>query len=203
MLENFHFPISKQQLAGPATLVGLSLIFAIVPFLDPQRFAFEQEAIANGEYWRLLTGHFLHTNNIHLVLNWIGIVLLWGLHGDYYQAKYYLAQFLVFALGCSAGLYLFNPDLGWYVGLSGALHGMFVYGAIQDIKVRLNTGWLLLVGVAIKLYFEQTQGASESLGQWIEANVAVDSHLYGAVSGLLLALGVLAWQRLTGGERRQ
>lgn len=61
----------------------------------------------------------------------------------------------------------------------------------MDILNKVRSGWLLLAGVAAKLVFEQLQGSSEDVASLIDANVAVDAHLYGAVCGVLLF--VLMW----------
>ena len=38
-----------------------------------------------------------------------------------------------------------------YVGLSGALHGLFTWGALKDISSKTKGGWLLLIGVWLKI----------------------------------------------------
>jgi membrane associated rhomboid family serine protease len=68
------------------------------------------------------------------------------------------------------------------------LHGLFVWGACFDILNKEHTGWLLLIGVAIKLGYEQLGGDTQAIAELIGASVAVDAHLYGAVSGLILGL---------------
>ncbi len=60
---------------------------------------------------------------------------------------------LLLLLGSAVGLgiWWWCPQTQWYMGLSGALHGLFVWGALQDIRYRRHSGWLMLAGVAIKL----------------------------------------------------
>ncbi|HCB15825.1 MAG TPA: rhombosortase, partial [Alteromonas sp.] len=109
----------------------------------------------------------------------------------HYRPVTFLKLFIWCGLGTSLGIYFLSPQLIWYVGLSGALHGIFVWGAFMDILNKVRSGWLLLAGVAAKLVFEQLQGSSEDVASLIDANVAVDAHLYGAVCGVLLF--VLMW----------
>lgn len=81
---------------------------------------------------------------------------------------------------------LFSPDLIWYAGLSGALHGIFAWGACVDIKEKMKSGWLLLIGLAIKVGYEQIDGSSEQVANLIDAKVAVDAHLFGALTGITI-----------------
>lgn len=141
--------------------------------------------ISKGEVWRLITGHFLHTNNAHLLLNLAGLTLLWCLHGQYFKTKHYLMMFLSCGLLTSIMLYFFSPDLIKYVGLSGVLHSVFVIGAIKDIQHNLTSGYLLLLGVAAKIIHEQMYGADSEISALIAANVAIDAHLLGAISGII------------------
>jgi rhomboid family GlyGly-CTERM serine protease len=85
----------------------------------------------------------------------------------------------------SFSIYFFSPELSLYVGLSGVLHGLFCWGVIQDIRKKLITGYLLFLGVALKIGSEQLFGAGTLMPSLIEADVAVDSHLYGVIFGTI------------------
>jgi len=82
----------------------------------------------------------------------------------------------------------------WYVGLSGVLHGLFIIGAYFDIQNRFKTGWLMLIGVWLKVLHEQIYGASESVAKLISANVAIDAHLFGTITGSLIILYFFVFQ---------
>lgn len=151
-------------------------------------FVYQKQLISQGEIWRLFTGHFLHTNNYHLLLNLAALIMLWLLHGRFYSKSNYTALFLLTALITSLGLYYFSPDLQQYVGLSGVLHGVFVFGALMDIRAKDKTGYLLFIGVWGKIAHEQIYGASADVSALIAANVAIDAHLWGALGGLLFSI---------------
>lgn len=150
-----------------------------------QVFVYHKELITQGEVWRLLTGHLLHTNGFHLLLNLAALIMLWILHGHFYTIKNTCILFILCAMSTSLGIYYFTPSLTQYVGLSGVLHGVFVFGAIMDIIAKDKTGYLLFIGVWLKIAHEQIYGASSDVSNLIEASVAVDAHLWGAVGGLL------------------
>ena len=95
---------------------------------------------------------------------------------------------LLFSISLMAGGLLLLSPIQSYVGLSGVLHGLFIWAAIEDIKQKRNTGWLLLIGVIAKICWEQYFGASASTVSLINAKVATEAHLIGATCGGTLQL---------------
>ncbi|MEP1551106.1 rhombosortase [Paraglaciecola sp.] len=196
-IKMLNLPLQKQYVIGPIVIIALSILMAITEPSSSTLFAYEYEEISRGDWWRLISGHFLHTNTNHMLLNLFGIALLWALHGHYTTTSRYLALFIFLCLSTSISLYMFAPQLKWYVGLSGVLHGLFVVGAYYDIKHHFKTGWVMLVGIAVKVLNEQMYGASGEVAKLIDANVAIDAHLFGSLSGLLVILLLFGKHKLT------
>ncbi|GEN37096.1 hypothetical protein PTE01_02060 [Pseudoalteromonas tetraodonis GFC] len=149
---------------------------------------FNRPLIEQGQLWRLFTSQFVHANWAHLGLNCAGIALIWLLHGEYTTPKHYSFNIALLALWCGLGVYWFCPTIIIYTGLSALLHGVIVWGAIKDVTVGLKSGYILFIGVWIKLILEQVNGPSAEIGQLIQSTVAVDAHLIGAIGGVLLAV---------------
>lgn len=183
-------PIEKQRVTGPALLVLMSLVLYLFDPESYQLLAFYRTGISEFEWWRLVSANLIHTNFNHVLLNAAGITLLWALHGYYYQTFRYLTIFLLCSLGTTIGIFYFNPSLIWYAGLSGALHGIFVWGAYRDIREGLKTGWVLMLGLWVKIAYEQFSGPSAEISALIDATVAIEAHLYGAITGTLLVIGL-------------
>ncbi|MBT0586382.1 rhombosortase [Alteromonas oceanisediminis] len=181
-------PTQIRYWIGPLCVAMIAILGFVFEPWSSQWFAFNRATVNQGELWRLLSAHLLHTNAIHLLLNIAGLALLWGLHGEYYRPARFSIFFSLCAVLTSLAIWLFSPQLTHYVGLSGVLHGLFVWGACGDIRRGDHTGWLLLIGLAIKICYEQFGGDSSQIAALIEASVAVDAHLWGVLSGLLLSL---------------
>lgn len=179
-------PVSPKYSVGPLIVALCAIIAFFFEPLSGEWFAYDRYAIQGLETWRLLSGNIVHTNGYHLLLNLSGLTLLWALHGEHYRIGRFLKVFVWCSLGTSAGLYLFSENLIWYAGLSGALHGIFVWGALMDILSKMRSGWILLAGVALKVIYEQLSGSSAQVAALIDAKVAIDSHLFGALSGLII-----------------
>jgi rhomboid family GlyGly-CTERM serine protease len=184
----FNLPVQTKYSLAPLLIAIISIILALLEPLSSDLLSYDRNQLNSLQLWRLITGHFLHTNVVHLALNISGLTLLWALHGHYYPRSRYLTVFITLCLGISLGLYLFAPKMYWYVGLSGVLHGFFVIGAYFDIQHKYKTGWIMLVGLFLKVGHEQIYGASQDVAQLIAANVAIDAHLFGTITGCFIIL---------------
>ncbi|MDD4864131.1 MAG: rhombosortase [Alishewanella agri] len=173
-------------------LLTLSSALYLLPATWQQLLEYQADAIRHGELWRLLSGHLLHSNLLHLLMNLLGLVVLMLLHGKLAGRLAVGWQVLLLSLSIGLALLWLAPDIEIYVGLSGMLHGLLCYGAVADLRQGYRSGALILIGVAIKVGAEQWQGPDPELSAQIAAEVAIDAHLYGAVSGVLLAL--LSWR---------
>jgi rhomboid family GlyGly-CTERM serine protease len=140
---------------------------------------YDRGAIAAGGWWRLLTAHMVHLDVHHLILNELGLVLVWSLFAHDYDGDEWCAIVLGGALCISAGLWWFSPRVGWYVGASGVLHTMMAAGTVKHWVTREWDRWILIVGLCVKLAWEQGRSIPTPL-------VVVDAHLYGAAGGLLI-----------------
>tara|TARA_R110002167_G_scaffold73942_20_gene207298 strand:- start:3637 stop:4248 length:612 start_codon:yes stop_codon:yes gene_type:complete len=194
-----NLPLNLQHVLGPLLLI---ILCAVLFLFEPQAshyLAFDRMQIEQFQWWRLLTANLLHTNANHLLLNLIAVALLWALHGQYFRLGQYTLMFFILCISTTLLIYGFAKQLQWYVGLSGVLHGVFLIGAYFDIKQGMKTGWLLLVGVLIKVGHEQIFGASQDIADLINATVAIDAHLFGTISGLMIIVILYGKLRLTEG----
>jgi rhomboid family GlyGly-CTERM serine protease len=172
---------------------GIALILALALLLAPElagpaardALRFDRGALQHGEWWRLLSAHFVHLDLEHALLNGLGLVLMWALFARDYPPLRWLAIYSGSALAVSAGLWFFDPQLDWYVGASGALHGVMTAGTLAHLKRRDLDGWPLAVFIVAKLAYEQWAGALPFAGS---PDTVVDAHLYGAIGGVVLAL---------------
>lgn len=155
---------------------------------------YERAAIQQGDWWRLVTGHWVHLGLRHLLLDSAGLVLLWMLYARELQPQRWLLVLACSSAAIDAGLWWGEPQVQWYVGISGLLHGAWAAGAAALALRRQRAGWLMLAILAAKLLLEHRSGAS-----LISAGLPVVSaaHLYGALGGLAsVAALALARQRL-------
>jgi rhomboid family GlyGly-CTERM serine protease len=177
-------------------LAGIILCLALLPEAWQSALRYSRSGIAEGPYWQLITGHLLHSNIWHLLMNLAGLLLVMLLHGRYFSAAELAIQWLFGAAIISAALYAFSAGISVYVGLSGLLHAMLATGAIIDIRKRQRGGWLLIIGLIGKVLWEQWQGPDANLSKLIDANVAIDAHFFGVLAGVMIAAGYVLWRHI-------
>lgn len=172
---------------GFALLAGCAILLLPVMMGEAGRVAlrYDRAALAAGQWWRLLTAHFVHLDFDHAALNSLGLVLMWALFARDYRPLHWLAILVGSMAAIDAGLWLRDSTVAWYVGSSGALHGIMAAGTLAHLRRGDLDGWILAVFIVVKLAYEQTAGALPFTDS--HAGVVVDAHLFGALGGVAVA----------------
>ena len=140
-------------------------------------------AVANGDWWRLITAAFLHASLLHLGLNMLGLVWLGAPVERYLGHVPYLALYLVAGLAGSAGALVTTP-VGLTVGASGAIFG--ILGAMLIIEYQA-TGQLAgqaFTLIVINLLFSFTVNG-----------ISIGGHIGGLIGGIAAALALTRFGR--------
>jgi membrane associated rhomboid family serine protease len=140
--------------------------------------------VGDGEYWRLLTGIFLHASLIHIALNGYALWIIGSVVESELGSLKYLVIFLVTGLFASACVFMFSGIFEPTVGASGAIFGLFgVFAAynyrrrrIPFYAARLRTMAYLIV---LNLVFTFTIPGISRAG-----------HIGGLVGGLIVGLAM-------------
>ena len=104
-------------------------------------------AVADGEYYRLLTAAFLHGGVLHIAFNMMALYIVGTQLEALFGASRYLAIYLVSALGGSTFAYLLAPTFTRSVGASGAIFGLF--GALFVVARRFSFDTSAIAGVIL------------------------------------------------------
>lgn len=152
-------------------------------------FGMRRSALQNAEYWRFFTGHLVHSSWSHLAINLAALVVLQQLFGRALRQIEWVwgYAFIGVAIGiCLLAFSRFGSVYGSVYGLSGLLHGLFVFAACRALTndVLMAAGVLLLI--AVKVGWEQINGGSAFMAELIGMPIATDAHLYGALAGAVL-----------------
>ncbi|HWM67784.1 MAG TPA: rhombosortase [Steroidobacteraceae bacterium] len=173
--------------------LGLALLAACAVLLLPvlagdagrEALRYDRAALAAGQWWRLLTAHFVHLDFDHAALNSLGLVLMWALFARDYRPRHWLAILIGAIAAIDAGLWLRDSTVAWYVGSSGVLHGIMAAGTLAHLRRRDLDGWILAVFIVVKLVYEQSAGALPFTDS--HSGVVVDAHLFGTLGGAGIA----------------
>lgn len=178
------------QHSPPFIIALISLSIALIGNEANLAMRFDREAIHSYEWWRILTGNLAHLSWNHLWMNLAGLIMIWFMYHNQLTRTTWLINFVVCSLCVSICLLFLNPELHWYVGLSGTLHGLLMTGIIINIFKKERLDIILFVFVSGKLIWEQYAGALPGSAETAGGPVIVDSHLYGALAGLVTGLAL-------------
>jgi rhomboid family GlyGly-CTERM serine protease len=170
-------------------LLGAGAVAAyLVLGAAPEAWVFDRVAIAQGEWWRLITGHWVHSDLAHAAWD-ISALLLFGALFEA-RLKWHLPLVLLVAtVGVDIWLWWGDPALRYYCGLSGILNGLLIAGLLYLWR-DLRHPFILLTaaGAALKIIVEI------NVGQALFTQTAWPSvpsvHAAGFVSGLIFVWGI-------------
>jgi membrane associated rhomboid family serine protease len=160
-------------------MAGMGLMSGGGPLLDAGYVS--ADAVAAGEWWRILTSAFLHLGILHLALNMWALYLFGPLLEQLYGHIEYLAIYLLCAAGGSVLTILVAPDQA-AVGASGAIFGLlglaFAVSRRRHLALPRQTravlgqiGGLLAVNLAFTFFVP---------------GISITGHLGGLAVGLVL-----------------
>ena len=140
--------------------------------------------VAEGEWYRLLTGGFLHASFIHIGFNMFALYFLGRMLEPSIGTPRFVAVYFASLFGGAFGALLLDPN-ALTIGASGAVFGIF--GAAFVVargrgfdSVARTIGIILLFNLAFSL------GSS---------NISLGGHLGGLAVGVACALVILAGER--------
>jgi rhomboid family GlyGly-CTERM serine protease len=170
----------------PGVIVAVAALLAVTGDWGRDLLRYDRVAISEGELWRLLSGHIVHLGWSHFFLNGIGLLLIFYL----VESRFTILQWLIIALVAIAaidiGFWIWQPQLIWYVGLSGLLHGFLAAGAVDGIRTGQIDYRLIAAFLLVKLAYEQLLGPLPGSEGTTGGIVVVAAHLYGAIGGALI-----------------
>ncbi len=179
------------DLRAPWPVAGLAALLAVCLTWLPDRpvAAFGWLGSAKWtEPWRWLTCHFVHLGGRHLLYNLAALACLAAIAHFQRRRHGFAGALLAGMLGVCLGLTCRAAGVTWYVGLSGALYGVYawlVLGMASHRGWQGRTAWVLFIcGLAKALLDAQAPiGAPGLTG----IPLAPPAHLYGLMGGTLWA----------------
>ncbi len=179
--------VSRKGLSVPLAIGLACLLVLALPDGGRAWLGYDRAAVAAGEWWRLLSAHLSHLSAGHGLMNVAALGLLGGLFRDDFRTLTWAAGYLVPALVIGLGLFWLVPDVGWYVGLSGVLHGLAAAGGlVWMLGGERLAGGALLAALALKLGYEVVAGPLPGTAAAAGGPVLIESHWLGALGGLFV-----------------
>lgn len=173
---NILFFLAQVSSVGSLSSASLSQLVADGAVYGP--------AIADGEWWRLVTGGFLHASIIHIGFNMYLLWILGGALERYAGAARFLAVYTAAVLWGSVGALAMSPDART-IGASGGVFGLMaaLYLLERQRGVALlggSVGALLLLNLGIT---------------FLLPGISIGGHIGGIVGGAAAAFALSGFGR--------
>lgn len=110
-------------------------------------------AIEHNQWWRLLSGTLVHADWLHCAINLVALAIISLLYAKLFNLWQWLALIATLVIISNSTL-LYFTNVSDYVGLSGLLHGLFVYALLKQFAEHKIESTLLLGATTIKLILE-------------------------------------------------
>lgn len=191
--------LDHEGAAGPWASLLLALP-AVLLYLTPELTAWatlDRAAIAAGEVWRLMTGHWTHWSGEHLGWDLLVFAFVGGVLELRGRRRAFLICTVLSALLISGGVWVLRPAMAEYRGLSGIDCALVTLVAVDLLRESIRdrrrglslalTG--LLVGYVGKVTFEFTTGQTVFVagGEGLFVPVPL-AHVVGGAVGIALGL---------------
>lgn len=144
--------------------------------------------------WRLISAHFVHWSDWHLIMNVSGLAILPLLCDARWALSRWLLVLLALSLSVSAGILMLAPDIDRYAGFSGVLHGLFLLGLLPQARAGDRIAAVCLLYLVGKILLETFSGPLFADPERVGAAIAHQAHLAGALGAAGL-LGIEALRR--------
>ncbi len=133
-------------------------------------------AVANGDWWRLITSTFLHANIIHIAFNMYFLWFVGSAVESFLGRGRFLAVYLVSGLAGSAGALVVDPTTVT-VGASGAIFGILGAALVLERQKVYVLGGQALMLIGISLVFS-----------FVFSGISYGGHIGGLIGGVLCTL---------------
>jgi membrane associated rhomboid family serine protease len=172
--------ISNQAGVVSMALLGLNVVVYILQLATENRDnsvfqlgAMNGAAVADGDYWRLLTAAFLHGGILHIAFNMYALYLFGPFIERALGTARFIVAYLTMAIASSVFVYWLTDPQVATIGASGAIFGLFGLALVLLIRAGQDVRGLLVLLVI--------NGVIS-----LQGNISWQGHLGGFLTGVVL-----------------
>jgi rhomboid family GlyGly-CTERM serine protease len=185
--------VRRDVWAAVGVLIGLSVLFQFLyQYGTITALSYHRDASAFVWIWQWLTPSLVHAGWVHWLFNVLNLFALIVVFHSGWSGREVLGLFGLASAGILFCLYGCSPKITDYVGMSGVLYTLAVFGAMRTLPVQKTISVLVLTYVVLKLvahdWVNAVMGVDQALGN---LSVATDVHWYGAGIGMVAVVIIM------------
>jgi membrane associated rhomboid family serine protease len=165
------------------TLIAINVLLfvleAVMPGLERKLVLFAP-AVADGDYYRLVTSAFMHYGLAHVAFNMYALYVIGAPLETWLGRLRFTTLYALSALGGSVLVYLLSSLTASTAGASGAVFGLFGASFVVGKRLNLDVRWVVGL-IAINLAFTFVIPLISS------QNISWQGHIGGLVTGAVVA----------------
>lgn len=170
---------------GVLIVLALLILPMFLGVNSPEWFGYKRQAVLDGQWYRLITSHFVHAEWKHTGFSLFGILALLFITPVRPPDWRWVWQLAMTGLGVCLGILLFQPQIEYYLGLSGAFYGLLVIVLVEMALRKERLAWPILTLLAAKMIWEYFVGVMPHSEMILGGQVSTAAHLYGVTTALL------------------
>ncbi len=170
------------------TLILAALLSGIYFFLGavPESLYYNQQAIVNGEFWRLFSAHFVHSDTAHLLWNLAALMILSLLLERDKQRLLLLSSITAGIISIDYYLWFNNAGIINYAGFSGVLNTLLVVTLFQQLQKNAYLVILIYFASLAKIIVEIA--SQQAIFTHISWQAIPQVHLIGFITGTVVVI---------------
>lgn len=164
-------------------IIVLSVLFQFLQEIDIS-LAYHRSTFWDCIFYQAITPNLIHLNWIHWLLNISNLMALIFIFDRAWNYITFILLFLTSSIFIILLLYFYSPNVVSYVGMSGVIYSLAVYGSLYNFHQQKLLSLAILFFVILKL------SANESVNHLLGVDsilggitIITDAHLYGAIVG--------------------
>ncbi len=188
--------VNPKEYSLALAITFISLLVMIFEPVSIEWLRYQSLEVSNGQWWRIFSANFCHSNWNHWMLNIAGLWLMDLFYQPVLSQKS-RSGLLIFCMLLNVLMLHFWMKINWYVGLSGALHGYLIGGALLSWNKSKLLNFAIIFITTTKLVAESIWQINSETEKLIGANVLEEAHSFGAVSSVIFWIMWIVVSKIT------
>ena len=170
-------------------MTTITAILQILNNIYPQPLSYHRDTFVEQILWQWITPSLVHLNWTHWLLNILNLYASIILFHTVWTIYKFVQLFMLSSIFILSMLHIFTTQIDQYVGMSGVLYTLAIYGAIKSYHIQKIVSSIVITYIIFKLILDTNinhiMGVDRLLGDVL---IVTSVHWYGASFAILFLM---------------